>query len=370
MGFVRFCLTRTQVKDKCIHELFEEQVNKTPDAIALIYEDNSLTYRDLNTQANQLAHYLQSKGVKAGAAIGLCFERSPQLIVAITAILKLNAIYVPLDSNYPQERLQFLIQDARLNTLLLEAENYTATEQVCSAEPQTRIVAFDEDLRSTLKDQPRHNLQAAIPPTHGAYINYTSGSTGTPKGVVVPHQAVLRLVCDTNYIDIQPGDRIGHAATVVFDAATFEIWGALLNGGTIVGIAQNILLQPRDLAAFLKIQNVTTLFLTTALVNQTAAVYPDAFASLKYLLFGGEAVNPQRIREILAAEPPQHLLHVYGPTENTTFSTWYPVTHVPEDATTIPIGKPIASTRCYVLGPCRQLVAVGVAGELYLGGMA
>ncbi|MEO0435218.1 MAG: AMP-binding protein, partial [Cyanobacteria bacterium J06656_5] len=201
-----------------------------------------------------------------------------------------------------------------------------------------------------------------------AYVIYTSGSTGRPKGVAVTHQGISRLVLNTNYIQITSDEHIAQVSNISFDAATFEIWGALLNGAKLCGISKDILLSPQKFISELLQKRISVLFLTTALFNQIAREVPEAFNSLRYLLFGGEAVDPKWVNAVLRAGPPQNLLHVYGPTENTTFSSWYLVKSVSENAKTIPIGKPIANTQAYVLDRQRNPVPIGVPGELYLGG--
>ncbi|MDP5016206.1 MAG: non-ribosomal peptide synthetase, partial [Dolichospermum sp.] len=200
------------------------------------------------------------------------------------------------------------------------------------------------------------------------YIIYTSGSTGKPKGVCVLHRSVVRLVINTNYVHLQPEDTIAQGANTAFDAATFEIWGALLNGAKLVILDQDTVTSPQNLANSIRTTGINTLFLTTALFNQIIQEVPTAFKPLRYLLFGGEAVDPHWVRQAIAQGAPENLLHVYGPTENTTFSTWYPVEKVAPNAETIPIGRPIANTEVYVLDLHQQLVPIGVPGELYLGG--
>ncbi|HEY5812232.1 MAG TPA: amino acid adenylation domain-containing protein, partial [Terrimicrobiaceae bacterium] len=201
-----------------------------------------------------------------------------------------------------------------------------------------------------------------------AYVIYTSGSTGAPKGVAVQHKAVARLVIKTNYIDLTPDDCVAHLSNVCFDAATFEIWGALLNGSRLVIISKEVALEPERFEAELNNQRVTTVFLTTALFNELAAWKASIFQNLKHVLFGGEAVNPSWVEHVLISNPPQRLLHVYGPTECTTFATFYLIREVAKDATTIPIGRPISNTTAYVLDRFRNPVPIGVPGELYLGG--
>jgi amino acid adenylation domain-containing protein/non-ribosomal peptide synthase protein (TIGR01720 family) len=358
--------------DKCIHQLFEEQVARTPDAVAVVFVDEGseashrvdkqLTYHQLNCLANQLAHHLQSLGVETSELVGLCVDRSPLMIVGLLGILKAGGAYVPFDPEYPSERLSFMLQDTQVKILLTQEKLLEFLPQ-----HQARVICLDADWQSiSLENQ--DNLNRTVNAENPAYVIYTSGSTGTPKGVVVNHQAVNRLVLNTNYIQLTADDRIAQAANIAFDAATFEIWGALLNGAMLVIIPKSVLLSPR-IAVNLQEYEVSILFLTTALFNQIASLVPEAFSSLKYLLFGGESVDTRWVQEVLEKGAPQYLLHVYGPTENTTFSTWYLVENLATTATTIPIGRAIANTQTYILDHNLQLVPVGVVGELYIGGV-
>ena len=197
---------------------------------------------------------------------------------------------------------------------------------------------------------------------------YTSGSTGQPKGIAVTHQAVVRLVVNTDYVQIEPGDAVAQVSNSSFDAATFEIWGALLQGARLVGLAKDVVLSPQAFASSLVQQRISVLFLTTALFNQVSREKAGAFATVRHLLFGGETVEPRCVQDVLRDHPPERLLHVYGPTETTTFASWYLVTPPLRQGRTIPIGKPIANTQIHILDRWLQPVPVGVAGELYVGG--
>ena len=349
-------------RDATVHALFEAQAARTPDALAVVYGGSSLTYATLNGRANQVAHRLCALGVMRGSTVGLCVERSLDLVVGMLGILKAGAAYVPLDPAYPRERLAWMLADAGAQVLLTQ-------ERLRDALPTegVRVLALDGD--TALDDVP--GTEAPISGAgaeDAAYVIYTSGSTGTPKGVCVPHQAVVRLVVETDFIRVVPEDRVAQASNASFDAATFEIWGALLNGARVVGVDRETALAPRAFATWLKDEGIRVLFLTTAWFNQVVAEAPDAFSGLRQLHFGGEAVDPRPVRQVLREGPPGRLLHVYGPTESTTFSTWHLVTEVPEGATSIPIGRPLANTVQYVLDAAMATVPPGGVGELWLGG--
>jgi amino acid adenylation domain-containing protein len=349
-------------QDSCIHQLFETQVEHNPDAVAVVFENQQLTYTDLNCRANQLAHYLQSLGVVADQLVAICVERSLEMIVGLLGILKAGGAYLPIDPDYPQERISFMFQDTQVKILLTQ-------ESLLASLPnhEAIVVCLDKDWEQ-INQASLENLNSAVSAENLTYVIYTSGSTGTPKGVAVTHQAVNRLVLNTNYIHFTPDDRVVQASNIAFDAATFEIWGALLNGAKIIILAKSVLLSPQEFALSLRENQISVLFLTTALFNQLANLVPQAFSGLRCLLFGGEAVEPKWVQEVRSKGAPQRLLHVYGPTENTTFSSWYLVEDLPATATTIPIGKAIANTQIYLLDQNLQPVPIGVSGELYLGG--
>jgi aspartate racemase len=349
-------------KHRCIHELFEEQAERSPDAVAVLFEERRLSYRSLNERANQLARHLRRLGVGPEVRVGLCVERSPEMVVAMLGILKAGGAYVPLDPSYPSERLAFMLEDAQASVLVSQ-------RHLLDSLPRTsaRVVCVDAD-RKVIAQEDVQNPDNKSSAESLAYVIYTSGSTGKPKGVCVPHRAVIRLVSNTDYARLTSADVVGQASNAAFDAATWEIWGALLGGARLVVLPQDTVLSPRALAVAIEQRRISALFLTTALFNQMARENPAAFRPLRHLLFGGEAVKTKWVREVLDAGPPDRLLHVYGPTETTTFATWHLVEDVEDDATTIPIGRPIANTEAYVLDARSQLVPAGVPGELYIGG--
>ena len=345
---------------QCIHQRFEEQVERSPSSIAVVFEDKQLTYRELNSRSNQLAHRLQKLGVGPDVLVGICMERCSDMVVGLLGVLKAGGAYVPLDPTYPKERLRFMLEDAQVSVLLTQqgSEDFGHGANVVCLDKDWELIACEE------KENPVTQASAESL----AYIVYTSGSTGKPKGVAVPHRAVNRLVCNANYVQLEPADKVAQSSNISFDAATFEIWGALLHGAQLVGISRDVALSPQDFAAQIRQQGISVLFLTTALFNQMASVAPGAFNSLRYLLFGGEAVDPRSVQEVLKQEPSGQLLHVYGPTESTTFASSYWVQDVIPGATSIVIGSPITNTQIYLLDAHYQPVPIGVTGELYIGG--
>ena len=349
---------RDYPQDTTLAALVERQVERRPDALAVRYGSSELTYAELNRRANFLAHHLRRLNLGPGVAVGLCLERSVALVVGMLGILKAGRAYVPLDPSYPKERLSLMLDDAQASVLITQ-------ESLKPALPATSATILTLD---SLPETPSANPALTAGPEDLAYVIYTSGSTGRPKGVLVTQRGVLRLVCNTDYVQLTDEDRIAQLANPAFDAATFEIWGALVHGAALIGLERDTALCPKDLATELVRQRISTLFLTTALFNQVAAEAPGAFHSLKHLLFGGEAVDPKWVRHVLQHQPPERLLHVYGPTETTTFAAWHHLTEVPAEARTIPIGRPIANTRIYLLDRWLEPVPVGVPGEICIGG--
>src|SRR6185369_1021802 len=231
------------------------------------------------------------------------------------AVLLAGGAYLPLDPAHPRERLAFMLADAAAPVVVAEER---LRDLLPAAGAAWLAIDGDEDGPEAGAAPPGN-----VDPASLSYLMYTSGSTGTPKGVAVPHRAVVRLVRETDYAQAGPADRVAQLANPAFDAATFEIWGALGNGAALVIVPREVALAPERLAGFLAARQVSALFLTTALFNQVAREVPAAFQSLTWLLFGGEAADPLSVRRVLAAGPPARLLHVNGPTENTTFSTWH-----------------------------------------------
>ena len=342
--------------ESCIHELFELQVRKTPDAPALVDVDGSLSYAQLDAQANRLAHRMIALGVEPGDFVALALPRSPQLVIAELAVLKSGAVYLPLDPAHPAARLKFMIEDSGAR-LVVHGEG------VALADLQVPQIEFACDWASGVCAKPDVRSHAS----DVAYVMYTSGSTGTPKGVLVPHRAVVRLVINNGYLEFRAGDSVAFAAQPAFDASTFEVWGPLLNGGRVAVIRQDTLLDPQRFVAELRRHAVDVMFLTIGLFNQYARALAPVLPGLRCMLVGGEVLDAVVIDKVLREAAPQELVHCYGPTETTTFATTYRIDHVAGNQP-IPIGRPISNTRIYILDRQRRPAPVGVRGEIYIGG--
>jgi aspartate racemase len=341
-----------------VQELFEEQVALAPDAVALNFGDERLSYRELNERANQLAHYLISQNLRPESRIGVCFERSPELIVSLLAILKVGGAYVPLDPGYPSARLAFMMEDAEVGTLITQQSLLDHF-----SDSTTRAVCFDElDLANELSSNPT----CAGNGDSLAYVMYTSGSTGKPKGVAVTHRNIVRLVKNTNYARLASDEVFLQFAPISFDASTFEIWGSLLNGARLAlmpGGAASL----DELGVALKKHQVTTLWLTAGLFHLMVDTHLDDLKGLRQLLAGGDVLSVPHVKRVLQELPDCRLINGYGPTENTTFTCCFPITEAGVNGS-VPIGRAISNTSVYVLDRHRNPSPIGIPGELYVGG--
>ncbi len=354
--------TTTEYPNQCLQQLFEAQAAKQPEAIAVNAPEGSLTYDQLNRQANKIAHYLRKCGVQPNSPVGIFMERSALMTAGILGILKAGGAYLPLDAGSPQTRLRQMIENADTKVILTNAEKISLLPTT-----DAKVICLDTDWE-TIAAENDDNPSNLNQPTDLAYVIYTSGSTGEPKGTLIPHRAVNRLVFNTNYIQIDSTDCIAHVSNVAFDAATFELWGALLHGARLVIFNKDLLLSPEEFSLELKKWKVSAMFLTSSLFNLLSRVKPDAFQTLKTLIVGGEALDPTAVRYVLENNPPARLVNGYGPTETTTFAVCREIKNVAPDAQTIPIGRPISNTAIYILDSNQNPVPIGVRGEIYIGG--
>lgn len=352
----------TYPRHQCVHQQFEAQVKQTPEAVALEWADGHLTYRELNERTNQLAHRLRILGVGVETLVGVHVNRSPEFVVCVLGILKAGGAYVPLDTDYPSARLQFLLADSGVPVVITDQPLPVSLNL-------TGITVLDlAKEASSIASSAKHNPATINTAEHLAYVIYTSGSTGQPKGVAIPHRGIVRLVRGQNYAAFDNRQRFLLLASTSFDAATFELWGPLLNGAICVVFPK----QPLDfqqLESFLRQHRVTCLWLTAGLFNQIINAHPSVLETVEHVLTGGDALSVPHVQKAMKLLPTLRLTNGYGPTESTTFACCHAIQ--PGEtfpAGSVPIGQPIAHTQCYLLDDQLAPVPVGTPAELYLGG--
>ncbi|WP_169218415.1 non-ribosomal peptide synthetase [Brasilonema sp. UFV-L1] len=344
--------------DKCIHQLFEEQVERTPHAVAVVYENQQLTYDELNCRANQLAHYLRSLGVRADVLVGIYVERSLEMVVGLLAILKAGGAYVPLDPEYPTQRLSFMLEDAQVGVLVTQQHLVERLPQ-----HQAQLVCLDTEW-SLISQLSQNNPITGVQASHLAYVIYTSGSTGAPKGVLVAHQGLLNLVFwHKRAFEITRLDKATQLAGTAFDATVWELWPYLTVGASIYLVKYELLGSPVELRDWLISQKVTISFLPTPLAQELLSLEWTQSLAMRYILTGGDKLH-QYPSDLL----PLLVVNNYGPTENTVVTTSGLVVANGREHISPPIGRPIANTQVYILDSHLQPVPIGVPGELYIGG--
>ena len=356
-------------KDTCLHQLIEAQVEKTPTAIAVVFENQQLTYQELNTRANQLAHYLQSLGVGPDVLVGICVDRSLEMVIGLLGILKAGGAYVPLDPGYPQERLAYMLADSQVVVLLTQ-------QRLVDSLPQhsTRLVLLDADSEH-IAQQSQENPISGTKADNLAYVIYTSGSTGKPKGVLVSHYNVVRLFKATEaWYNFNEQDVWTLFHSYAFDFSVWEIWGALIYGGRLVVVSYYVSRSPEDFYNLLISQRVTVLNQTPSAFRQVIRVDESSGTAkelnLRLVIFGGEALELQSLKpwfERHGDEFPQ-LVNMYGITETTVHVTYRPLTIADLKSNGSVIGSAIPDLKLYILDQHQQPVPIGVPGEMYVGG--
>ncbi len=355
--------SETAIPRKTVHELFEEQAGRTPEAIAAEHESERLSYAELNRRANQIGHCLRRIGIGNESRVGILLDRGLDMLVATLGVLKAGGAYVPLNVDYPIERLQWMSENAQLQAVLGSGSRL---QEIWGRKQDVQVVDLGERRRE-IQNQSCQKIGVPLDPQNLAYLMYTSGSTGVPKGVGVPHRAITRLVMNTDYVELGERHVMLQYAPTSFDAATFEIWGSLLRGGRLV-IAPAGHLTVNELGELIEQRGVSTLWLTASLFQAAIEGVSERLRGVHQLLAGGEALSPRTVRKAAESLPGCALINGYGPTENTTFSCCWQVVAEEIDST-VPIGKPIANTQAYVLDGDMAPVPAGAVGELYVGGL-
>ncbi|MEH1835437.1 MAG: amino acid adenylation domain-containing protein [Nostoc sp.] len=371
-------VTVKEIPDQCLHELFAQQVKETPDATAVVFEEQRLSYSELNSKANQIAHYLQKLGIQPEARIGVYLERSPQLLIALLGILKTGAAYIPLDPSYPAERLRFMIEDAQIALLLTESSlgevgGQGTGEQrgrgaegqgeikITSSSANYQVICLDTDWEA-ITQCCTNNPECQVNLANLAYLIYTSGSTGTPKGVMVEMRSLVNvLTALKQQLSITASDRLLASTTIAFDIAALELFLPLIAGAQLILTRQTALVDPGQLTAAIKQYQITVMQATPATWRLLLTSGWQGKPDLK-ILCGGEALDNSLAAQLLSLS--QEVWNLYGPTETTIWSTVQQL----NNGESVNIGYPIANTQFYVLDNYLQPVPVGVPGELYIGG--
>ncbi|HET6851468.1 MAG TPA: amino acid adenylation domain-containing protein, partial [Pyrinomonadaceae bacterium] len=348
-------------RDKSVSELFEEQVKRTPDAIAVTYEDQQLTYAQLNERSNKLAHYLLARGVKTESVVGILMDRSVEVVIALLGTLKAGAAYLPLDPAYPLSRLTFMVCETEPVLLLTQKHLKERLPEFSS-----NVLCLDTEW-PVCASRSKANPGLAISPEQLAYVMYTSGSTGLPKGVSVRHRGIVRLVIDPSYVKLDEEEVLFQYAPLSFDAATLEIWGSLLNGSRLAMMKAGQA-SLHELGEEIRTQQVTTLWLTSSVFHLMVEEQLADLRGVRQMIAGGDVLVAADVRRMLERHRDSVVINGYGPTESTTFTCCRRVNKAAEAGASIPIGKPIGATQVHVLDPKMRPVPVGATGELYIGG--
>ncbi|GAA2317173.1 non-ribosomal peptide synthetase [Streptomyces kunmingensis] len=346
-------------------DLFAEHVVRSPDAPAVAYGPTALTYRQLDRVTNSLAARLRELGVQTDRLVAIRAERSVSLVVGMLATVKAGGAYLTLDPALPAARSRTVLEESKPVALLAEAGGEDPSGLGIP------VLTVAGHLGDAVWDSAAHDarVDGGATPDDLAYVVYTSGSSGTPKGICVTHFNVAQRTRDVDYLRFDPGDRVAQISNASFDAATIEVWGALLNGAELIGFDRDTILSPGLLARALRERRIDTMVVATPLFNQLAADDPATFATVSQVLVGGDVMGVSQANAV-AALPNCTLLNGYGPAECTTLATAHHVTPMPPDQLRVPIGRPISNTTCYVLDEALRPRPAGVPGELYIGGDA
>jgi amino acid adenylation domain-containing protein len=342
-----------------IASIFEARAREYPEAIAIRHADERMTYRQVDELSNSLAGRLRELTVRKGDIVVLFMERSTGMVIAMLAILKAGGAYLPISPREPESRIEQMIKSVNARAAITDPGLFSRMEKFLQT-----VLTVDNGV---LAKRPFCN-EGDPGPDSLACVMFTSGSTGTPKGVCIPHRGIARLVLNTDYIQLSPNDTVSHLSDPAFDASTFEIWGALLNGATLAVINKDVALSPPGLKSQIIDSHINVLFMTTPLFHAIVSEDPSVLCGLRYLLVGGEVMDPVHAMTFLKHCNTTRFANVYGPTENTTLSTYYDIKLEDCSSESIPIGRPIANSDIYILDNAMHPVPVGITGEIYVSG--
>jgi amino acid adenylation domain-containing protein/non-ribosomal peptide synthase protein (TIGR01720 family) len=352
----QFNCTDCPFPQESVHALFSRRARRSPDVLALAQGERQVSYSELERRSGMVAAFLDNNRRRGHDIVGIMGQRGIEAVIGLLGILKSGRAYLPIDPSYPEDRIHEMIQDSRVEFLLtagdvppIEAECFKLEEMAAGSAIESKTAAAKAVQLSSL-----------------AYILYTSGSEGRPKGVMVEHRSIVRLVCNTNFIEFKEDDRILQTGALEFDASTFEIWGSLLNGLVLCLVDRETILSAAELKEAINRYRVRTIWLTAPLFNQLLDTDATLFKNLRNLIAGGDALSVPHINRLVALYPHLTVLNGYGPTENTTFSTTFHIQRL--FGKNIPIGGPIANSTCHVLNRSGTLLGIGMAGELCVGG--
>ena len=350
--------------NRCVHELFEAQAARRPDAVALLQDDVSVTYGELDIRANRLARYLRKLGVGPEERVGVCLERTPRFVEVLLAILKAGGAYVPVEATNSPERIGYMLEDSGASIVIAEE---TTSGSVAASGWSGRLVLVDEEAPS-IDHQPSTSPVSGVTPENLAYVIYTSGSTGEPKGTEVPHRAIPGFAFGIDYATFDENQTLLQHSSISWDALTLELWPALMNGGRSV-LYRGRVLTAGDLSELVARHGVTTIWLTSSVFTTFMETEPEALRGIRQLLTGGEAVSLPHVRRAAELLPETQIVNGYGPSECTVFSTCHVIPrNLPESASSVSIGRPVGDRRVYLLDERMNLVPIGVTGEIYVGG--
>lgn len=354
-------------QELCIQTAFEQRVEQQPDSIALVFKGQELTYAELNARANQIAHYLiEHHCINSNTLVGVCAKRSFEFITAILAILKAGGAYVPLDTQYPTQRMEYILSDAKVGLILCDHSGMKASSGLQSQFVNIEGVGRNKKLTNKFTQYSTQNPAGIkTSPSDLAYVMYTSGSTGKPKGVMVPHIGVSRLVLGQDFMKLDSDIVMLQAASIIFDVLTLEVWGTLLNGAKLILYGYSELTVAKINKTISKYK-INTLWLTAGFFREWAQEIEGA-DSLQQLIVGGDVVDNSAIKKTQSQLPNTVIINGYGPTENTVFTATYNVNQ-PHVLDFVPIGKRLSTDHLYLLNHAKELVPFGCIGEIYVGG--